>query len=96
MIYMQAQFFNHFKNFEFHITNKFPMVLASNVCAISYRMACADCSKRIVRIGGGESRVDTIHPQGGISKGDNTVITMVFSIMNSSKSIFLYIPIMPK
>lgn len=45
------------------------MLLASNVCAISYRMACADCSKRIVRIGGGEGRVDTIHPQGGHLKG---------------------------
>lgn len=45
------------------------MLLASNVCAISYRMACADCSKRIVRIGGGESRVDTIHPPGGHLKG---------------------------
>lgn len=69
MIYMQAHVFNHFKNFEFDITNKFPMVLASNVCANSSPMACADCSKKIVRIGGGESRVDTIHPPGGHLKG---------------------------
>lgn len=64
---MQARVFNHFKNFQFLITNTFPMLLTKCVC--DFFSACADCSKRIVRIGGGESRVDTIHPPGGHLKG---------------------------
>lgn len=64
---MQARVFNHFKNFQFLITNTFPMLLTRCVC--DFFSACADCSKRIVRIGGGESRVDTIHPPGGYLKG---------------------------
>lgn len=67
MIYMQARVFNHFKNFQFLITSTFPMLLTRCVC--DFFSACADCSKRIVRIGGGESRVDTIHPPGGHLKG---------------------------